>query len=123
MDRPYQTAKLPKKVWDVLYLYSGYDGFYSLVDIAERLSVSKQTVIDRMKKVKKLYPEAYDGFKKSHMMAWRVAKRQRENLQKPWKFGLIYLDDELDEQIKEKFQIVEPRVRTYTNPERIGNDA
>lgn len=58
--KPWQEARMRQEMWDTVLLWSGYDRYYSIAEIAMALGVKKSTVIARINRFAKRYPQSYN---------------------------------------------------------------
>lgn len=55
-----KKARKMQALWETILLWSGYDGYFTVKEIAFILHTRPKTIENRIQKFKKLYPEAYE---------------------------------------------------------------
>ena len=93
-----KELNVSKEVWNTVFLWSGYDQYFSLEEIAKRLGVSENTVKVRIKRFHQKYPQAYEKIKGDRDAIKAATLRQFHRAINPWSFV-----DELDTDIQEKW--------------------
>ena len=54
-----KKAKRMQALWETILLWSGYDGFFTIKEIAHILHTYPYVIRNRIKRFQRLYPEAY----------------------------------------------------------------
>jgi IS30 family transposase len=96
--------KLPKelnmktKMWDTVLLWSGYDGYYSISEIAKNLGEKRSTIISRLKRFAAHYPKSYEKISNDRAAIKASTLRLGVKLSKPVSF-----QSNMETHIKEKF--------------------
>lgn len=91
-------ARKMQALWETILLWSGYNGFYTVSEIATIMQSKRQTIRNRIKRFKRLYPEAYEKILTDRKAIGKAATRQFEALANPDQYKTS-----MDKYIKEKF--------------------
>ena len=97
-EKDHKKAKKMQALWETVLLWSGYDGYYTVKEIAEILHIRIETVYSRLKRFKKLYLEAYEKIQEDRNSIKKTICRQDNFLLKPEEY-----QTSMDNFIKEKF--------------------
>lgn len=90
------------KLWDMLMMWSGVDGYYTVPEIAYNLGIGQKTVYSRINKFKKMFPDAYKRLKGDRETVKRVSARHGSSLRNPISWDALNPEFR-DGWIREKF--------------------
>jgi len=104
-DLTEKQKKIVVKLWDSLYLWAGYDGYYTQTEIARQLGINRNTLKQRMLTFEKQFPEAYELMKTNRNIVKRASARHYESIRNPSSFDKLKEahGDNLDGWIVEKY--------------------
>ena len=96
--KPWQEAKMEKNLWDTILLWSSYDVYRSVKEIATCLGISRRTVESRIRRFEKKNPEAYQKIMSDRAAIKATTIRLGKELLHP-----VPYDNSMESFIKEKF--------------------
>jgi hypothetical protein len=94
----FKKAEQVIKLWDTLLLWSGYEGFYTIPEIAYKMKIRVNSVGKRVKRFKELYPEAFEKLNSDRKAIKNAHTKLHQALKSPTPY-----DTKMDIYIKEKF--------------------
>jgi len=79
-------------------MWAGYEGYYSIREIAYYNKITEKTVYNRIQQFKRKFPEPFEQMKKDRELKKRVHFRLSNNLRHPLSY-----DPKMDAYIVEKY--------------------
>ena len=95
---PWKDAKLSLDLWNTVLLWSGYDYYHTIDEIAKLLQVSRNTIRLRLRRFQELYPEAFEKLAEDRETIRHATTRLDRALDAP-----VAYDSGYDEFIREVF--------------------
>ena len=96
--KPPKELKMKKEMWDTVLLWSGYDGYFSIAEIAQMREESEGTIRSRIRRFAERYPQAYETVLADRSAIKATTTRLTDRLSHPVSFK-----PEMESYIKETF--------------------
>ena len=80
------VAKMKQSMWETILLWSGYDYYRSIKEIATELGVRQETVRSRIRRFSKRFPQSFEKIKADRAAIKAATMRIDKSLESPVSF-------------------------------------